>query len=489
MSPQSNTSPDAVSLPAVRNRRLPGKPCGDYILPWVGSFTLHALLFCIVTLSVFRSPAVIVARDPASLWLIPFVNAGDFLSERELPGSDGGPEAGRVERLEPVSDVRLPAAVTPPSGERRDTATRDGDETADAELVVMAKGEKPEKPEKSKLPQTKPVAVAARPAPPEIPAKIPATVEQTADPVGTQQPPISGEPVTSAEMQAVAAAPDPPMKMVTAAVPAPLQAVTSPVARQPAEIPKDPVTISPAMTTTKAPATTTPPATGKYRVAATDPAPVRSEQGPPSSLKSANGKNVHKEPLSAAVRPVMPAAPAVATIVAGPATAAPAPAKRESPRGIVAPRITGDIRLSASGAVIPLVTITFQEFATSRRNKALSRAEARRVASVTPVVTSRDGEHHFVIVQSRAGVYTITTTARETVSLPELLLKLFEGGSRESTRKIGGAVIADRVVVVKLLMPDGIFWDDDAAFSGTLEDSDSITKFIADSGLTWKEYK
>jgi len=55
--------------------------------------------------------------------------------------------------------------------------------------------------------------------------------------------------------------------------------------------------------------------------------------------------------------------------------------------------------------------------------------------------------------------------------------------------KIGTLTIDEKVVVVKILMPEGIVWDDDAAFTGSLEDSDSITKFNADTGLTWKEYK
>jgi len=37
-------------------------------------------------------------------------------------------------------------------------------------------------------------------------------------------------------------------------------------------------------------------------------------------------------------------------------------------------------------------------------------------------------------------------------------------------------------------MPDAILWDDESAFSGSMEDSNSVTKFNSETGLVWKEY-
>ncbi|WP_275095230.1 hypothetical protein [Oryzomonas japonica] len=42
--------------------------------------------------------------------------------------------------------------------------------------------------------------------------------------------------------------------------------------------------------------------------------------------------------------------------------------------------------------------------------------------------------------------------------------------------------------MARILMPEGILWDDDAAFTGSIDDGDSITKFESASGLVWKEY-
>jgi hypothetical protein len=39
------------------------------------------------------------------------------------------------------------------------------------------------------------------------------------------------------------------------------------------------------------------------------------------------------------------------------------------------------------------------------------------------------------------------------------------------------------------VLPDAVFWDDEKFFSGSIEDSDSITKFNAETGFVWKEGK
>jgi len=41
----------------------------------------------------------------------------------------------------------------------------------------------------------------------------------------------------------------------------------------------------------------------------------------------------------------------------------------------------------------------------------------------------------------------------------------------------------------KFLMPEALFWDDTDRFSGNIEDSHSVTKFLYESGLIWKEEK
>ena len=44
-------------------------------------------------------------------------------------------------------------------------------------------------------------------------------------------------------------------------------------------------------------------------------------------------------------------------------------------------------------------------------------------------------------------------------------------------------------VKFKFLMPEAVFWDDTDRFSGSFEDSHSVTKFRYDTDLLWKEEK
>jgi hypothetical protein len=45
------------------------------------------------------------------------------------------------------------------------------------------------------------------------------------------------------------------------------------------------------------------------------------------------------------------------------------------------------------------------------------------------------------------------------------------------------------VTKFRFLMPEALFWDDTDRFSGSIEDSRSVTKFRYETGLTWKEEK
>lgn len=67
---------------------------------------------------------------------------------------------------------------------------------------------------------------------------------------------------------------------------------------------------------------------------------------------------------------------------------------------------------------------------------------------------------------------------------------VFIRGHRERTKKYDAVkVAADGATKFKFLFPDMIFWDDEDAFTGSIEDSDSLTKFNPERGLLWKEEK
>ena len=43
--------------------------------------------------------------------------------------------------------------------------------------------------------------------------------------------------------------------------------------------------------------------------------------------------------------------------------------------------------------------------------------------------------------------------------------------------------------LVRILLPDGVFWDEDAWFSGALESTRDTVKFKMPDGIAWKEVK
>jgi hypothetical protein len=95
------------------------------------------------------------------------------------------------------------------------------------------------------------------------------------------------------------------------------------------------------------------------------------------------------------------------------------------------------------------------------------------------------------VVNADKGIYTfvIGNAGRKTCVVNAVFL-LFEKTKRERTKEYKVIQLAPGTgVKFKFLVPDAIFWDDDERFTGSMEDSDSITKFNSDTGLVWKESK
>ena len=90
---------------------------------------------------------------------------------------------------------------------------------------------------------------------------------------------------------------------------------------------------------------------------------------------------------------------------------------------------------------------------------------------------------------AREGIYVFSAEAEEKKGAKATFtLKVFESGARERTAELGVRTISGKAILVKILMPEAILWDDESAFSGILEDSESVIKFNAKTGLYWKEF-
>lgn len=102
-----------------------------------------------------------------------------------------------------------------------------------------------------------------------------------------------------------------------------------------------------------------------------------------------------------------------------------------------------------------------------------------------PLVESPDNEPHrksLSIEKADAGIYTLILKRGSAVQLEFRLLKAV-GQRLKSYHKV------DAPAEFKFIMPEAVFWDDEEYFSGTIESSDSVTKFNSETGLYWTERK
>ena len=134
--------------------------------------------------------------------------------------------------------------------------------------------------------------------------------------------------------------------------------------------------------------------------------------------------------------------------------------------------------------------VIFREFSKTSRNRVPTRAEARRGQKIVPVFAKTGPRtREAVITTAQEGIYVFSAGPEQGGSAQAAFtLKIYENGGREKVVAIGTRTLKGKVVLAKILMLDGLLWDDDSAFTGSLEDSDSVTKFNAQTGLYWKEY-
>lgn len=208
------------------------------------------------------------------------------------------------------------------------------------------------------------------------------------------------------------------------------------------------------------------------------------------SRKQLSGQNTVK--LRRTEKPIVNEAAAVEAVrPAGHPVVSEIPGRREKePAGNFLPRLRGDLKLEVIGDDEVKINVQFRQFLKKRRTRALTRTEAARVQKLAPRLArvARDTSEAVIEVAGE-GIYEfIAEPIGKKSARAAYVLTLYEGGSRTAKKPIGNREIHGKTSIVKVLMPEGIRWDDDAAFSGSIKDSESVTKFVTDTGLLWKEY-
>jgi len=158
-------------------------------------------------------------------------------------------------------------------------------------------------------------------------------------------------------------------------------------------------------------------------------------------------------------------------------------------KGILIPPIIGDLKLEVTGATNLKITAVFKEYLKTRHNRPMTKAEAKRVQPVALKHRTRENSIEAVVGTAGEGIYDfIVEPSDDRPVRAVFVVKVHEAGSNAKTRTLGAKTVKEKVVVIKILMPEGILWDDDSYFSGNMEDSESITKYNTDTGVIWKEY-
>jgi len=99
-------------------------------------------------------------------------------------------------------------------------------------------------------------------------------------------------------------------------------------------------------------------------------------------------------------------------------------------------------------------------------------------------------ERVFYVIKAEAGVYTlIVKNAGGKEYEGRFLIKLYEGKTQEVKKEYPLKLAGGEAIRFRFVIPQAVFWEDEGYFSGTIEDSDSMTKYNYDTGIVWREEK
>jgi len=95
------------------------------------------------------------------------------------------------------------------------------------------------------------------------------------------------------------------------------------------------------------------------------------------------------------------------------------------------------------------------------------------------------------VANADKGIYTfIIKNPDERDHELDIVFRLYDGGPKRKVKQYKAKNIPGHgELIYKFILPHAVFWDDDDYFSGSIEGSDTITKFNDETGLVWEEEK
>lgn len=480
----------------------------DLVASVTGSLLFHVLLIAILASThIFFIPAGKTDRIDVFWFLPPFLSASspevaevgqaeaapvaaEYATRSEMPHPQHF-SADSVSKKESLPEQRppAPAPTTAQEPEPADTDTSADEDTPEPEAEMKYPAPPPVEPKRVEAP--KPPVPAVAPKPP-----VPAVAPKTPVPVITPRPAPASKPAEEKKdekkREAVARNTEKSLQSVTSA-PVKTAAIVPPSAQKPVSkekptAPKPAVQKQDPVTPTQPSGANEPASPRKVASPAVNQGQVAPAISPSSSLGHIAEPKSNGKPLSNE-HPSPPKV--VAANKAGEKKADPP----QETKGLAVPPLIGDLKLEMVNRDDKFhqvkIAVVYREYPRNRRNRPMTKSEAQRVQTLTPLLARpRENTLEAVIEVTRDGIYEFRLL---NPSAPDMEANynviLHENSPRARTKKVGQLRLGHNGTIVKVLMPEGILWSEEAAFTGNLEDSDSITKFNSDSGLVWKEYK
>ncbi len=461
------------------------------------SLLLHVLMVVVMaTTSVFYPTAGDSSKIDV-VWLYPSFLFG---GETDTPS----PVQSSPEVTVPVSPVReatkapAPPPVSPEPEPARETAPPSPPKAVAEEVEPPAIAPEPLSTEPDTEPEmTIPAATAqVQTAKADVKPQEPVAKKEPSPPPKKEDEPKSKPSVESRELAKAekpvpvpAPTPPPAAKVVPPPRETPPQPVAAPkpVAEVPkpvATVPKPPVAVQQTPVKDSPPLPQVAPVMTRKENAAVPAAP---SQKPSLPASTGGERKIALEKRSEPPRTVKP--------VAVDKPVEKAPAQSAGPKGIFAPPLAGDLKIEITGPEELLkaikISVIFREYPKTRHNRPMTKANARDFRALTPKTAwVAKNTLQAVIEIAGEGVYEFRDIS-DPASPGEAAfsIKIYENSGRAKTKSAGTRKIGNKESIAKVLMPEGILWNDDSAFSGSMEDSESTTKFNSETGLTWKEYK
>ena len=124
----------------------------------------------------------------------------------------------------------------------------------------------------------------------------------------------------------------------------------------------------------------------------------------------------------------------------------------------------------------------------SGKQKEIDIAEEKEETSASG---SSGGKKLFSVAKAEKGIYTFIIKNRgKKAHDASVVFRLFEGKTGERIKEFKAVQLSpDTVLKLKFILPEAVFWDDEYYFTGTIESSNTLTKFNDRTGLIWKEEK